>query len=69
MVLEDVVTTGQSAMKAVTRLQDAGYTVEQIISLVDRLQGGAELYHSVGLKFAAIFSINEIQKRFRELRR
>ncbi|MDJ0694404.1 orotate phosphoribosyltransferase [Mastigocoleus sp. MO_188.B34] len=69
IVLEDVVTTGQSAMKAVTRLRDAGYTVEQVISLVDRLQGGAELYQSAGLKFSAIFSITEIQKRFRELRR
>lgn len=67
VVLEDVVTTGQSAMKAVTRLRDAGYTVEQVISLVDRLQGGAELYQSAGLKFAAIFSITEIQQRFREL--
>ena len=68
VVLEDVVTTGQSAMKAVNRLKDAGYTVEQIISLVDRQQGGAELYQSVGLKFTTIFSITEIQKRFRELR-
>ena len=67
VVLEDVVTTGQSAMKAVTRLRDAGYTVEQVISLVDRLQGGAELYQSAGLKFTAIFSITEIQQRFREL--
>ena len=68
VVLEDVVTTGQSAMKAVTRLRDAGYTVEQVISLVDRQQGGAELYQSVGLKFTAVFLIAEIQKRFRELR-
>lgn len=68
VVLEDVVTTGQSAMKAVTRLRDVGYTVEEVISLVDRQQGGAELYQSVGLKFAAVFSIGEIQKRFRELR-
>lgn len=68
VVLEDVVTTGQSAMKAVTRLRDAGYTIEQVISLIDRQQGGAELYDSFGLKFAAIFSITEIQKRFRELK-
>ena len=67
VVLEDVVTTGQSALKAVNRLQEAGYTVEQVISLVDRLQGGAELYQSAGLKFEALFSIEEIQKRYREL--
>ncbi|BAY33294.1 orotate phosphoribosyltransferase [Nostoc carneum NIES-2107] len=67
VVLEDVVTTGQSALKAVKRLQEAGYTVDQVIALVDRLQGGAELYQSAGLKFEALFSIEEIQKRYREL--
>ncbi|MBD2353930.1 orotate phosphoribosyltransferase [Tolypothrix sp. FACHB-123] len=67
VVLEDVVTTGQSALKAVNRLQEAGYTVEQVIALVDRLQGGAELYQSAGLKFTTLFSIEEIQKRYREL--
>jgi orotate phosphoribosyltransferase len=67
VVLEDVVTTGQSALKAVERLQDAGYVVNQVIALVDRLQGGAELYQSAGLKFEVLFSIQEIQQRYREL--
>jgi orotate phosphoribosyltransferase len=66
VVLEDVVTTGQSAMKAVTRLRDAGYIVDQVISLVDRQQGGAEYYQSMGLKFETVFTIEEIQKRYRE---
>ena len=64
VVLEDVVTTGQSAMKAVERLRDAGYSVDEVISLVDRQQGGAEFYQSVGLKFQAVFSIPEIQERY-----
>ena len=63
VVLEDVVTTGQSALKAVERLRQADYIVNQVISLVDRQQGGAELYQSVGLKFQSVFSIQEIQKR------
>jgi orotate phosphoribosyltransferase len=67
VVLEDVVTTGQSALKAVNRLKEAGYTVEQVIALVDRLKGGAELYQSAGLKFETLFSIEEIQQRYREL--
>lgn len=67
VVLEDVVTTGQSAMKAVARLRDAGYSVEQVIALVDRQQGGAEFYESVGLKFHALFSITEIQQRWAQL--
>jgi len=67
VVLEDVVTTGQSALKAVERLRGAGYIVEQVIALVDRQQGGAELYQSVGLKFEAVFSIGDIQERWRQL--
>ncbi|MFH7241336.1 MAG: orotate phosphoribosyltransferase [Spirulina sp.] len=60
-VLEDVVTTGQSALKAVDRLQAAGYQVDQILALVDRQQGGAELYAERGLAFTALFSLPEIQ--------
>ncbi|MBD2568180.1 orotate phosphoribosyltransferase [Anabaena lutea] len=67
VVLEDVVTTGQSALKAVERLQAAGYTVDTVISLIDRLQGGAELYQSAGLKFAALFTITDLQERYREV--
>jgi orotate phosphoribosyltransferase len=67
VVLEDVVTTGRSAMKAVERLRDAGYTVNLVISLIDRLQGGAEFYQSVGLKFQAVFTIEDIQQRYHQL--
>lgn len=68
VVLEDVVTTGQSALKAVDRLRQAGYNVDRILALVDREQGGAELYAEQGLAFQAVFSIREIQKRSAELR-
>jgi orotate phosphoribosyltransferase len=67
VVLEDVVTTGQSALKAVERLQAAGYTVDRVISLIDRLQGGGELYQSVGLQFVALFTIEDLQKRYAEI--
>lgn len=61
VVLEDVVTTGGSALTAVERLEAAGYKVTQILSLVDREQGGAELYESKGINFQALFRIKEIQ--------
>jgi len=68
IVLEDVVTTGQSALKAVDRLRQAGYRVNQILALVDREQGGAQLYAEQGLTFQSVFSIREIQQRSAELR-
>ncbi|MGB3642499.1 MAG: orotate phosphoribosyltransferase [Rivularia sp. (in: cyanobacteria)] len=67
IVLEDVVTTGRSAMKAVTRLRDAGYTVDRVISLIDRKQGGEEYYKSVDLQFQAVFSITDIQERYQQI--
>ena len=62
VVLEDVVTTGKSAMQAVERLRGAGYKVDRILSLIDREQGGAEFYRSVGLDFEAVFTIKDLQK-------
>ncbi|AFZ24988.1 orotate phosphoribosyltransferase [Cylindrospermum stagnale PCC 7417] len=67
VVLEDVVTTGQSALKAVERLRDAGYSVTQVISLIDRLQGGAELYQTSELQFQTLFSITDLQERYRQI--
>ncbi|MEA5470834.1 orotate phosphoribosyltransferase [Spirulina sp. 06S082] len=64
VVLEDVVTTGKSALLAVQRLRDAGYTVEWIVALVDREQGGQQLYESEGLKFKTLFSIKELKSNY-----
>lgn len=64
-VLEDVVTTGGSALKAVNRLQAAGYHVNQVIALVDRQQGGAELYAQQGLKFKTVFTIADVQNAWK----
>jgi orotate phosphoribosyltransferase len=67
VVLEDVVTTGQSAMKAVERLRDAGYVVDRIITLIDRQQGGAEFYASQGLNFDPVFTIQDLQQHWQTL--
>ena len=69
VVLEDVVTTGQSAMKAIIRLRAAGYTVNQVISLVDRQQGGAEYYAQEKIDFKAIYTISDIQARWQALQK
>jgi len=66
-VLEDVVTTGQSALTAAERLQQAGYQVNGVIALVDRLQGGAALYYQADLPFQTVFQIQEIQQRWAAL--
>ncbi|MEL7331197.1 MAG: orotate phosphoribosyltransferase [Cyanobacteria bacterium J06560_2] len=67
VILEDVVTTGASALKAVERLRAAGYEVKDILALVDRQQGGKKLYDKEGLNFQPIFTIDEIKSHFRSL--
>ncbi|MEM8612261.1 MAG: orotate phosphoribosyltransferase [Cyanobacteria bacterium P01_H01_bin.105] len=69
VILEDVVTTGQSAMKAIVRLREAGYMVNQVISLVDRQQGGAEYYKKESIAFKAVYTIGEIQSRWKTLQK
>ena len=64
VVLEDVVTTGGSALKAVDRLREAGYQVDRVVAIVDRLQGGAALYAQQGLAFEALFSIADVQAHY-----
>ncbi len=64
VVLEDVVTTGKSAMLAVERLRAAGYRVDTVMALVDRQQGGSDFYQSQGLEFISLFCITEIQQAY-----
>ncbi len=66
-VLEDVVTTGGSALKAVEQLQEAGYKVQNIISIVDRQEGGAHAIEKQGLQLISLFSLDEISQRFHKL--
>ncbi len=66
-VLEDVVTTGGSSLKAVTKLRDAGYIVEQIISIVDREEGGKIAINKAGIDLISIFLINEISHEYNKL--
>ena len=60
-VLEDVVTTGGSALKAVEKLRDAGYKVEKVVALVDRQEGGRDAILEAGLEFYSIFSLKDIK--------
>jgi orotate phosphoribosyltransferase len=63
-VLEDVVTTGQSAWQAVERLRMAGYQVDTILALVDRQQGGAAFYRDRGLTFKPLFTIADVKAHY-----
>ena len=61
-VLEDVITTGGSAIKAVEKLRDAGYEVDTVVSIVDRQEDDEanEAMKLSGLQLKSIFSLEEI---------
>ena len=63
-VLEDVVTTGGSAIKAVEKLRDAGYVVERVVSIVDRQAGGKDAMIEAKLELRSLFELPELAGKF-----
>ena len=61
-VLEDVITTGGSSIKAVEKLRDAGYVVERVISIVDRQEDkeATKAMEDIGVELYSLFSVEEI---------
>jgi len=59
VILEDVTTTGGSAMDAVKAVEEAGAKVALVISILDRGEGAAELYAEAGIPFKALFKAEE----------
>ena len=61
-VLEDVVTTGESAMKAVNVIREAGYKVQQVISIVDRQENDEadDLFEKENIEFVSLFTLDDL---------
>lgn len=69
-VVEDVVTTGESTLRAITRCREEGFRVERVVALVDREEGGmARIAAAVGEDRAlALFRRAEIDAVWKRLR-
>jgi len=59
-VLEDVTTTGGSAIKAVERLRDAGYVVNRVVTIIDRQDGARESMWETELELRSIFELDDL---------
>jgi orotate phosphoribosyltransferase len=59
IILEDVTTTGTSAMDAVKAVREAGAEVALVLSILDRGEGAAELYAKAGIPFKSLFRAEE----------
>ncbi len=60
VIVEDVVTTGGSSMKAVRRAEEEGLVVLGIVSLVDREEGGRENIEAEGVWLRSIFTRSQL---------
>jgi orotate phosphoribosyltransferase len=59
VILDDVTTSGGSAMEAVKAAEDAGAEVTLVLAIVDRGEGAAELYEREGVPFGRLFRADE----------
>jgi orotate phosphoribosyltransferase len=59
VIVEDVVTTGGSSLEAFERCQEFGLTVDRVVAIIDRREGGREAFAARGLAFDSLLSIRD----------
>jgi len=59
VIVEDVVTTGESVLKAIAIVEGLGCTVVKVIALVDRHEGGGDNLRSAGYDFESILDFQK----------
>jgi orotate phosphoribosyltransferase len=59
VILDDVTTTGGSAMIAVDAAKSAAAKVILVLSVVDRQEGASEFYKAAGVPFESLFTASE----------
>ena len=59
VILEDVVTTGGSSLKAIEQAEAFGLQVERIIAIIDRLEGGAEACQQRGYQLESLLTVRD----------
>ena len=61
LVVEDVVTTGGSTVKAIERMREEGLEIAGVVTVLDRLAGGAEAIEAAaGAPYTALTTIDDI---------
>ena len=59
-VVEDVVTTGGSVLKAIYALEKAGATISKVMVIVDREEGAEGKFRELGYEYFSIFKISDL---------
>ena len=61
VIVEDVTTTGGSAMKAVAAVRREGGEIACVVTIVDRHEGATESFKAAGLPFRAILTVDDFR--------
>jgi len=59
VIVDDVVTTGGSAIQAVERVEQFGCKVVHAVGIVDRLQGGRQAFEARGIPFSVLLTVED----------
>lgn len=59
VIVEDVVTTGGSSLKAIERVEAFGLKVIRVVAIIDRMEGGAEAFAQRGYPFSSLLTIRD----------
>jgi len=60
VIVDDVVTTGGSAIQAIDRAEEYGCRVVQAVGIVDRMQGGREAFEARGVPFSSLLTVEDL---------
>ena len=60
VIVEDVVTTGGSSLKAIERCEAVGLKVKKVLAIVDRLEGGREAFAERGYELTTLFTVKDL---------
>jgi orotate phosphoribosyltransferase len=61
VIVEDVITSGDSALKAAQHARDAGATVVAIVALVDREQGARDRIRDANIEFRPLCTLTDVR--------
>jgi orotate phosphoribosyltransferase len=61
VIVEDVTTTGGSALKAAKALAGEGAHIVKVLTIVDRLDGAAEAFREAGMDFVPILTLSDFR--------
>ncbi len=59
VIVEDVVTTGGSSLKAIEHCEAVGLKIQRVLAIIDRMEGGHEAFAQRGYELTTLFTIKD----------